>query len=397
MVYRFRDCELDPDRHLFLRDGAEVSLEPQVFDLLVLLVSNSGRLLDRDRLMEEIWGGRIVSEATVSSRINSVRKAIGDDGKAQSMLQTVPRRGFRFVAEVVTEPEPRNHASPPDQAVQQTIRMTLSKDGTRIAYTTTGEGPPLLRAGHFLTHLELDWVSPVWRPLLDRLGASRSVTRYDQRTTGLSASSAPSLELDSLVDDLEAVAEAAGLRRFPIFAQSQGVPVAIAYASRHPDRVSCMVLYGGYAQGRTHRETDTERQNAEAVLTIIRQGWGRSGTAFATAFSTLYMPDATQEQLAHMTEMQLASATADNAVALRQAIDCFDVSGLLGEIRCPTLILHVQDDAVQPVEQAGVLAAGIPNAELRILSGCNHIPLPQDQNWSELLNQAETFLSKHAE
>jgi DNA-binding winged helix-turn-helix (wHTH) protein len=395
MIYRFGECELDLDRHLFLRDGVEVPLEPQVFDLLALFVTTRGKLLDRDRLMETIWGGRIVSEAAVSSRINSVRKAIGDDGRTQSMLQTVPRRGFRFVAEVREEGRSTAPAPPSAASDEQVIRMSLSRDGTRIAYATTGQGPPLLRAGHFLTHLEFDWDSPVWRPLLDRLGAAFSVTRYDQRSTGLSAPSVPSLCLDRLVEDLEAVADAAGLDRFPIFAASQGVPVAIAFSARNPDRVSCMSLYGGYAQGRAHRDGEEHRQNAEAIMTIIRQGWGRAGTAFARALSSLYMPDATSAQLAHMTRMQLASASAENAVALRCAIDDFDVSDLLAKVQCPTLILHVNEDAVHPVEQAGVLAAGIPGAELHIMTGANHVPLPQDPSWAELCDRTETFLAKH--
>jgi len=374
-----------------------MSLEPQVFDLLALFVANSGKLIDRDRLMGEIWDGRIVSDAAVSSRINSVRKAIGDTGKAQSMLQTVPRRGFRFVAAVEEQPTAARPALAPVAApsTEQVIRMTQSRDGTRIAYATTGDGPPLLRAGHFLTHLERDWDSPVWRPFLDRLGASFSVTRYDQRSTGLSEQSVASLSLKCLVDDLEAVANAAGLDRFPLFAASQGVPVAIAFAARHPDRVSCLSLYGGYAQGRAHRAGEAERQNAEAILTIIRQGWGRAGTAFARALSSLYMPDATHEQLAHMTEMQLASASPENAVALRRAIDDFDVSDILGEVRCPTLILHVSEDAVHPVAQSGVLAAGIPGAEVHIMNGANHVPLPQDPCWTELLDRIEAFVAKH--
>jgi pimeloyl-ACP methyl ester carboxylesterase len=395
MIYQFGDCELDLNQHLFLRDGVEVPLEPQVFDLLTLFVTNHGKLLDRDQLMEKIWGGRIVSDAAVSSRINSVRNAIGDDGKTQSMLQTIPRRGFRFVAPVCEKPAPCAPSQPPADADEQAIRMTLSRDGARIAYATTGHGPPLLRAGHFLTHLEYDWESPVWRPLLDRLGRSFSVTRYDQRSTGLSDPSVPSLSLDRLVDDLEAVANAAGLDRFPIFAASQGVPVSIAFAARHPERVSCLSLYGGYAQGRAHREGEEHRQNAEAILTIIRQGWGRAGTAFATAISSLYMPDATNEQLAHMTKMQLASASAENAVALRRAIDDFDVSHLLQDVQCPTLILHANQDAVHPVEQGGVLAAGIAGAELHIMDGANHVPLPQDPIWSALCARTEAFFSKH--
>ncbi|WP_343116211.1 alpha/beta fold hydrolase [Ostreiculturibacter nitratireducens] len=389
MLYRFDDCELDLRQHEFRRGGEVVPLEPQVFDLLALFVTRAGDLVDRDSMIEEIWGGRIVSEAAISSRINAVRRAIGDDGRAQHLLKTVPRRGFRFVGEV-SEAADAPRAQQGEET--QKIRMTRSRDGARIAFTTTGSGPPLMRAGHFLTNLELDWKSPIWRPLLSRLGERFSVTRYDQRSTGLSDPAPKSLALDRLAEDLEAVADAAGLDRFPIFATSQGVPVAVAFAARHPERVSGLVLYGGYAQGRSVRGTEEETRNAEAITTILRQGWGRSGSAFATAFAALYMPDATHEQLQHVSEMQLASATPENAVALRLAIDSFDVTELMGSVRAPTLILHAREDAVHPAAQSGVLAAGIPGAQLHVMESRNHIPLPQDPCWSELIEAAVGFL-----
>ncbi|PWE32606.1 hypothetical protein DDZ14_09435 [Maritimibacter sp. 55A14] len=393
MLYRFADCELDLRRYRFRRGGETVPLEPQVFDLLAPFLSRPGELIGRDEIIADIWGGRCVSDAAVSSRINALRRAVGDDGRAQTVLQTVPRRGFRLVAPVSVDDRGET-AAPADEAEAQTIRMARSRDGTRIAHTTTGAGPPMLRAGHFLTHLELDWKSPVWRPFLDRLGSSFSVTRYDQRGTGLSDPSPPDLSLERLADDLEAVADAAGLDRFPILAASQGVPVAVAFAARCPERVSRLVLYGGYAQGRAVRGTEEEVRNAEAIQTVIRQGWGRSGGAFAAAFATLYMPDATRAQLEHMAQMQLASASVEIAVALRRAIDAYDVTDILDRVKAPTLILHAREDSVHPASQSGVLSAGIPDARLHVMEGRNHVPLPQDPCWEELLGAAEAFLGR---
>lgn len=399
MLYRFAQCELDLRRHLFRRDGKLVALEPQVFDLLALFVVRAGDLIDRDEMLATVWDGRIVSEAAISSRISAVRRAIGDSGKAQGMLKTVPRRGFRFLVAVEAEPvqiAPGKAvaASRSEEPHEQDIRLARSTDGICIAFASTGSGSPLMRAGHFLTHLERDWESPVWRPLLDRLGASFRVTRYDQRGTGMSDHAPDQLSLDALVDDLEAVADAAGLDRFPIFAASQGVPVAIAFAVRCPARVSGLVLYGGYAQGRSVRGTLEETRNADAILTIIRQGWGRAGSAFATAFASIYMPDATSEQLHDMADMQLASASPANAVALRIAIDAFDVQHLLPAVQAPTLVLHASEDSVHPVSQARVVAAGIPGARIHVMTGRNHIPLPQDPCWLNLLDRAEQFLRR---
>jgi pimeloyl-ACP methyl ester carboxylesterase len=306
------------------------------------------------------------------------------------MLQTVPRRGFRFVVPVITSGE-KTPTSSPRRSDTQVIQVATSRDGTRIAYATTGQGPPLLRAGHWLTHLELDWTSPIWRPMLDRLGHSFSLTRYDQRCTGLSGIG-DDLSLDAFVNDLEVVADAGCLDRFPIFAASQGVPVAIAFAARHPERVTGLVLYGGYAQGRTVRGNEAEKQNAEAALTLIRQGWGRSGSAFAAAFATIYLPDASKEELQSMVEMQLVSAAPENVVALRVAIDAYDVTPLLSAVRAPTLVLHAREDSVQPLAQARLVAAGIKGAQLHVLESRNHVPLPRDPAWTEIMQAVEGFL-----
>ncbi|MFQ5623896.1 MAG: alpha/beta fold hydrolase [Paracoccaceae bacterium] len=271
MKYEFADCLLDTERHEFRVGGHGLDLEPQVFDLLHLLARRPGELVSRDELIAEVWDGRIVSESTIAARINAARRAVGDDGKAQRVIRTVPRRGIRLVAEVTTGGGTAP-ATPDDPAANQHVRFATSSDGSSVAFATTGRGPDLLRAGHWLTHLELDWHSPVWRPLLDALGQRFTVTRYDQRGTGLSDWNVENFELENFVDDLEAVADAAGLRKFPIFASSQGVPTAIAFAARHPERVSRLILYGGFATGRRLRSSTDEIARSEAFLTLIREG-----------------------------------------------------------------------------------------------------------------------------
>lgn len=387
MRYRFADCVLDPGRHVFRRGEEEISLEPQVFDLLSLFVARAGELVTRDEIVDAIWGGRIVSEAAISSRINAVRRAVGDDGARQAILRTLPRRGFRFEAAVETEAaETRPAGAAPH------VRFASSQDGTAIAWATGGSGPPLLRAGHFLTHLDFDRRSAVWRPLIEALESRFALTRYDQRGTGMSETAVTDFALDRLVEDMGAVADAAGLDRFPIFAASQGVPVSLAFAARNPGRVTRMVLYGGYAQGRSVRGTPEDVAQAEAILTFVRQGWGRADSPFLQAFETTYMPDATTEQLAQMAELQRASATAETAAALRQAIDRFDVRDVLEEVRVPVLVLHAADDAVHPVAQSRFIAARVPGAELRVLPGRNHVPLPHDPAWEAMVAEIVAFL-----
>jgi DNA-binding winged helix-turn-helix (wHTH) protein len=186
MAYLFADCALDPDRHELTREGGTIHVEPQVFDILVLLAQNSGDLVSRDDLIAGVWKGLIVSESTISARINAARSADGDNGKDQRIIKTVPRRGFKMIAPVETTTPGAARGPVQAASTRQDVRFATSADGMKIAFARSGNGPALVRVGHWLSHLELDWHSPVWRPLLDALGRRHSVHRYDQRGTGLS-------------------------------------------------------------------------------------------------------------------------------------------------------------------------------------------------------------------
>jgi len=187
-----------------------VRIEPQVFDLIACLVQANGKFLSYDDLIAQVWNGRIVSDATMAARISMARKAVGDDGKRQEVIRTLPRRGVQLAVPVTeiregieTSAAIRNHG--PNR--NQTIRYTTSRDGTGIAWAECGEGPVLLRGGHWLGHLEHDWSSPVWRPLLDRLSDGRRLVRYDPRGTGLSDRQMNGATVEELADDMEAVAD----------------------------------------------------------------------------------------------------------------------------------------------------------------------------------------------
>lgn len=398
MRYLFHDCEIDTDSYEFRAAGQLRRLEPQVFDLLAHLVQHPQRLVSRDELIETVWAGRIVSEATISSRINAARKAVGDSGTRQAVIATVPRRGIRFVAEVEEAggdgeevPPPRPAQARP-AASRQTIRYCTSRDGTRIAFAVTGSGPPLLRAGHWLTHLEHDWHSPIWRPFLAELGERFTLIRYDQRGNGLSDREVADLSLDAFVADLEAVADAAGLDRHALYASSQAVPVAIEYAARHPGRLTGLALHGGYYQGRLLRSPEA-REQGEAYLALMRHGWGAEGSQFLQAFASIFIPDGTQEQVRSVVELQKISATADMAVRLRRAFDEFDVSGRLGEVTVPVLVVHGRNDGVHPLQQSQDMAAMLPDAQLMVLETRNHVLPPQDPVWPEFFEALNSALA----
>jgi DNA-binding winged helix-turn-helix (wHTH) protein/alpha-beta hydrolase superfamily lysophospholipase len=390
MRYSFSNCVLETESYSLSRDGELVAVEPQVFDLLQLLAENAGKLVTKDTLIEVVWDGRIVSEATVSTRINAARTAVGDNGKNQAIIKTVARRGFEMVAPVSLSE--RDAASIPREN-RQTIRFATSADGTQIAYAECGDGPKLLRAGHFLTHLEMDWVNPIWRPYIDAMSADHTLIRYDQRGTGLSQWEVDDLDIDAYVADLLAVADAAGLERFPLVASSQGVPISIKFAATYPDRVSHLVLYGGFAQGRTRRPDQQSEDEAGAMVTMIRSGWGKPESAFMVAFTSIFCPGASKEELDSLIEIQLASAAPAFAVRIRQAIDKMDVTEDLAKVQAPTLVIHASNDALNAVSQGRLVAAGIPGAEYHQVDSNNHMPLPSDPAWQEIVAAQLEFIN----
>lgn len=402
-MYRFLDFTLDPERLELRRADALVEVEPQVFSLLVCLLENRARVVTKDELIEAVWNGRIVSEATISSRISAARTAVGDDGKAQAVIKTFPRRGFRFIAkaQVPRDQEPQDQAAGsgaggPTIPRGQRVRFCKSKDGTQIAYATTGAGPPLVRAGHWLTHLEHDWHSPVWRPILDELGRTFAVTRYDQRGNGLSDWTVDDFSLEHFTGDLEAVVDAAALDDFVLYGTSQGAPIAIAYAVRHPHRVSHLVLHGGYSLGRLLRDT-AEREQGEALLTLMRYGWGKEGSPFIKAFTANYIPGGNDEQTQSLVELQNRTTSPENAVKIRTAVDSFDVTGLLEQVSVPTLVIHARNDGVHPLDQGRNLAVEIRDAEFVLLDSPNHVILAQEPAWNELFEAIRGFVAPGAE
>lgn len=393
MRYRFANCVLDAERHLLLRDGETVKTEPQVFDLLHLLVRNAGVLVSRDQIIDEIWDGRIVSESTVSARTNAARTAVGDTGKQQAIIRTVTRRGLQLVARVSGE-DRETLASPSLPGGRQRVRYAKSPDGTKIAYATSGSGPKIMRAGHFLTHLEMNWNSLIWRPYLDALGQGHTLIRYDQRGTGLSERALSVADLESQVADLEAVADASGLDRFPLIALSQGVPIAIEFAVRNPERVSRLVLYGGYAEGRALRDGGQSLGAAEAMMTLMREGWGKPQSAFMGAFTSLFCPGASPEQLSDLVQIQLSSTSPENAILIRMAIDRFSVIDQLHKVQAPTLVIHSRNDSVHPLSEGQKLASNIPNADFVVLESSNHLLLPDEPAWFEWARETLAFLDQ---
>jgi DNA-binding SARP family transcriptional activator/alpha-beta hydrolase superfamily lysophospholipase len=285
-------------------------------------------------------------------------------------------------------------ASHEDMPPRQEVRFCTSRDGVRIAYATVGDGAPLLKTANWLNHLEFDWESPVWRHFFRAFSAKRRLVRYDSRGNGLSDWEAKDLSLDAMQQDLLAVADGAGLKRFPLLAISQGCAVAIGFAVRYPERVSKLVLYGGYARGWRKRGDVAGEQQQQAMITLARLGWGKDNPAFRQMFTSSFIPGATAEQMDWFNQLQRVSTSGPNAARILEAFGEIDVTPLLREVRVPTLVIHARDDARVPLNNGIELASGIPGARLLTLDGQNHLILAHEPAWPRFVGEVEAFLSE---
>ncbi|HEY7269791.1 MAG TPA: alpha/beta fold hydrolase [Dehalococcoidia bacterium] len=396
MIFDFGGCRLDLRLFTLTREGQAVAVEPQVFDVLAYLVQNHDRVVTRAELIEQIWPGSYVSEAALDTRVMAARRAIGDDGRTQALIRTVRGRGFRVVAPVSRSetPSAEKAVEQPGGRSSETIQFCSTADGVRIAYAIAGKGPPLVKAANWLSHLDYDASSPLWRHWIDELSRERTLIRYDERGCGLSDWDAPALSFDGWVRDLEAVVRAADVDRFALVGISQGGAVAIDYATRHPERVTHLVLYGAYARGWKRRGlTSQQVQEQEALVTLTREGWARDNPAYRQIFASQFVPEASSEQVRWFNDICHVSASAENAARILEAFGEIDVEDRLQSVKVPTLVLHSRGDLRAPFEWGRRLAAGIPGARFVALESANHILLEDEPAWATLQTELRRFLA----
>jgi pimeloyl-ACP methyl ester carboxylesterase len=393
LIFVFGDCELDLDRFELRRAGRRCPVEPQVFDLLAVLIRERHRVVPKEELLDTVWGNRFVSESALTSRVKAARQAIGDDGRSQRIIRTVHGRGYQFVAPAEEAMQSDPAATPSLGPPAQEIRFCTTGDGTRLAYAASGTGPPLVKAANWLSHLYYDWESPVWRHWLAELSRRFRLVRYDERGCGLSDWDIGRFSFDDWVDDLEAVADAAGLDRFPLLGISQGGPVAIAYAVRHPERVTHLVLLGSYAQGRRKRaRTPGELDLTETRIDVVRLGWGRPDPTYRQIFTARFLPDATQEQWRSFDELQRRSTSPQNAWRFVDEFANIDVTDLAPKLTVPTLIMCARREPDNAFEQSRLLATLIPQSRLVPLDSSNHLLPERDPAWKHFLAEIDRFL-----
>ena len=276
------------------------------------------------------------------------------------------------------------------------VQFCRTSDGVRIAYARVGDGPPLVWAAHWLSHLSFSWESPIWQHWTEEFAKDHSFVHYDERGNGLSDWDNPKFSVDAFVRDLEAVVDALGFDRFALIGSSKGGATAMAYAARHPERVSHLVLCGAFAQGWRVWGNGAEIERREAIITLTRQGWAQDNPAFRQILTSLLLPDATREEMDSFNNLQRISASAENAARLLQSSGEINVLDLLPSIAAPTLVLHCRDDAAMPLEQGRLIASRIPGARFVPLESRNHILLPRDPAWAAFLSEVRRFLREGA-
>jgi len=396
-LYQFGPFQLDPAEHRLLRAGVEVSLQLKAFEILCLLVENAGRLIKKEELLERIWPDAVVEENNLNKNVSLLRKALGESATGQTYIETVPRVGYRFVAAVseigsclVVAAEASGSPAP---TPRQEIRFCVTSDGVRLAYASAGSGYPLVKSAHWLNHLDYEWNSTIWKHWLAELTKHHRLIRYDERGNGLSQWDVEDMSLDLWVQDLETVVEAAGVDRFALLGMSQGGAVAIAYAIRHPERVSHLVLLGAFSRGLTARGTEEQMAGWRALQTLVRLDWGKNNPDFKSMFTKFYIPhNSTAEQQQWFNDLQRISASPDNAARIMRLIDDINIRPLLPLVSAPTIVFHADRDRVIPAEEGRILAAEIPGARFVPLSTGNHILLAEEPAWRVFLEELGAFL-----
>jgi pimeloyl-ACP methyl ester carboxylesterase len=276
----------------------------------------------------------------------------------------------------------------------QEIQFCTTSDKVRIAYALSGSGPPFVKAANWMNHLEYDWKSPVWRHLMDEFSRDHQLIRYDERGTGLSDRRADDISFEAFVNDLEAVVDATGIERFPLFGISQGGPVAIAYANRHPEKVSQLILLGSFATGwkRIPNLSKAAMEKRQAEVTLIRHGWGNENPAFRQFWTTLCIPGGSPDEIDSFNELQKVSTSPETAARIFEALGEIDVSSLLPKLRLPVLVLHARQDATVGFEDGRRIASSVPGARFVPLESKNHLLMGHEPAWERFVSEVRRFL-----
>lgn len=350
---------------------------------------------DIEPIARQIWARRWRDTDPVGADAQALAKSPAAN-QANAVAPTKLDGGTRAASDCNA---PQVASSEPADAANilqgQRIGFCKTRDGTKIAYASVGLGPPFLKAANWLNHLEFDKGSPIWGRSFAEFARNRTFIRYDERGCGLSDWDVSDLSFDAFVEDLEMVVDKLELERFPLLGVSQGCAVSIEYAVRHPERVSGLVLIGGYAAGWRHLASSDEQARREAVMRLTELGWGSDNRAYRHIFSQTFMPDASPEDLAWFDEFQRQTCSPANAVRFQEAFGLIDVRHRLAQVTVPTIVLHSKYDQRIPLDLGRAVASGIPNAQFVPLESRNHILVGDEPAWRVCFEAIGQFLAEN--
>ncbi|MEY8838629.1 alpha/beta fold hydrolase, partial [Cribrihabitans sp. XS_ASV171] len=278
----------------------------------------------------------------------------------------------------------------------QQVAFCTSADGTHIAWASVGEGPAILRAPHWMNHIEYELQSAFKGPFLSRLASRHRLVRFDQRCNGLSDWEVERVSEEAMIEDMEAVVAASGLDRFALLGLSQGAAYCLRYAARHPERVSCIVLMGGFLRGRARQPDPESHKIYETAKVMIREGWGSPSPLYRTFFTASFLPDAPRAVQDRFDEVQRVSVSPENALRLHELRSGIDVTDIAAQVATPVLVLHAAGDRIAPLEEGRRIARTLPNARFAELPGNNHMVLEGTPAFDRFFELAEPFIREHA-
>lgn len=384
------------DRVIADRERVEIDTADINIDLRVIEETLENKTLSRECLqdlaaqLEEplLEGIDLPNHATFQNWLTAER------GSIEQLKSDVSIRLSSQTNKPSTGPMPNSIQQLSQQLLKrQKIKFCTTNDQVRLAYATVGEGPPLVKAANWLSHLELDWDAPIWSPLFRELAQDHHFIRYDERGNGLSDWDVNDISFDAFVEDLEVIVDSLNLEKFPLLGISQGAAVSIEYAVRHPERVSHLILFGAYSHGWRINASPQVIKEREAIMTLTETGWGQDNPAYRQIFSSTFMPSANTAQLNWFNEFQRQTTSPENAVRFQSAFGDIDVRHQLSKVRVPTLVIHSSGDRRIPLSSGREIAATIPNAEFVSLNSDNHLLIENEPAANEFVDAVRQFIS----
>ncbi|MGI9479881.1 MAG: alpha/beta fold hydrolase [Hyphomicrobiaceae bacterium] len=380
-----RESEQHDDRRIQYRIG--INLGDVVFDDADIFGDGVNVAARLEGLSEP--GGLCISDIVYQTVADRVEETFRDMGGQRVKNISRPIRVWQWTSDAPTARET------PEIAFNQRVRFCMSSDGTQIAYAAIGEGVPVLKAPSYLTHIEYEWSNTFWGPFLAEFASSNRLVRFDQRGNGLSDWDLELISPDSMIEDMEAVVEAAGLEKFALLGISQGAAFSVNYAARHPDKVSCLILLGGYVRGRLMRDDQEAERHYNIASSMIRDGWGSTSPIYRQFFTSGYIPDAPQDAKDSFDELQRISGNAENHVRIWEMNALLDATEQAKKLNVPTLVLHMSGDRMVPVSEGRHAARLIEGAQFVELPGSNHVAIEGQPSFDMFFEEVRAFLAEH--